>query len=735
VDNPGSNPGALIPPGEFILGYGDVDGNDPVAEKTVGAPMRELCVNGTFLVFRKIEQDAAAFASAAGANGLAERLFGRTKDGRSLADTTTKSDLDDFSYDPDPGGGKCPFGSHVRRLNPRNDESRRHRIIRRGIPYQDGQKQGMLFVCLNARIDSQFEFLQSEWCEKGDFLGSFTDARDPVIGGGAVFFDPAGSGPVKLDSFVTVKGGDYFFMPGLAALRGIATGKFDLLPDAGIPGKDPPPPAIDPALFAELMFDPFEPLDAENPVLPRALLGNRSIEQKRISWGSGPRQSVYYVACRDHVRQILADDVTFPSDQYARKIAALLASYDFRAWLRDGEAPPDLGAIKKVMLGMTHDDPEKKERLRMLYDALGAASVEDFKKNLAAQVEKIAEPILTKALTDNPTGFDIVSHVAYPLPLLFAIKCLGFPALAGFSETYQALFFGRESIDDAKATGFLDLFPQGPARAALPPELQLLIHTIAVFLLIDQYETPSALRFAQLAVRELLDRLAAEVLAEQDRIAKGTAGSSLLSKLLSKPSPNVDDATFRMRVGMIIVELGVGGIDTAAKGVANVVDALLSYPPALQAAQQAAAAGADSKLDNLILECLRLNPVAPLIVRECPNGGTLDLPSGTFTFESGSRILLITAAAMRDPVGAPVNLQNFVLDDSASTLATVGPIRRLAFGDGAHGCLGSETVVAEIRAVLKPLLAPDKKLRRAAGPKGRKQEDSKLPVSLEVRFD
>ena len=49
-----------------------------------------------------------------------------------------------------------------------------------------------------------------------------------------------------------------------------------------------------------------------------------------------------------------------------------------------------------------------------------------------------------------------------------------------------------------------------------------------------------------------------------------------------------------------------------------------------------------------------------------------------------------------------VDLRTFVLACQASAL---DPIRRLGFGDGAHGCLGSEIVLAEIREVVKQLVA------------------------------
>jgi cytochrome P450 len=146
----------------------------------------------------------------------------------------------------------------------------------------------------------------------------------------------------------------------------------------------------------------------------------------------------------------------------------------------------------------------------------------------------------------------------------------------------------------------------------------------------------------------------------------------------------------------------------------------------------------DSALDPISLEALRLNPVADLIVRECPKEVTLQLSSGLFQFEAGSRLFLVPPAAMLDPGAEPlppdVDLQKFVLDESPQVQAALDPIRRLAFGDGAHACLGTEIVLAEIREVLKQLVEL-KNLRRAAGPTGKKREDLDLPVSLELRFD
>ena len=732
-----------IAAGEFILGYKDVDGNDQIAANLVGEPLRDLCDNGSYMVFRKIEQDVetfrrdvAALKHAAGGEDVATRFVGRRHDGTSLAvdegeARAPSDDLDDFNYAADPDGMKCPFGSHARRTNPRTAESTRHRIIRRGIPYENGDRQGMLFVCFNARIDAQFEFLQSEWCKKGDFLGAFTDMRDPLIGGGGTFLDPGRLVPFSLQSYVAVRGGEYFFVPGLAALGRIASGGFDK-PSTAQAAKDASPGGADQSAPPDQTFDPVTyPSDA----LAGELLKTRKIAEKRVAWASGKQRTFYYVACRDQFLKILAADDVFTSDPYATKLKLMLGGYDHRRWLRHGETDNlDSRLFQSFMLGMVSTNPEKKARLELLRAALGASDVPGIRKQIGDDVGPIAKKVVAEAIGNaRQTGvLEIVNPIAYGVPLACAVGHLGFPALTGFSDTYKALYFERTSFEEARDLGFIAQFPQGQARSKLRPELFMLVHTIALCLLIDQYDTQSALDLARFAVRELLNRLADEVLAEEDRIAKGKPSPTLLSRLLKCRAAGVDPATFRARAGMIVAELVVGGIDTPAKGITNVVDCLLSNPNAFGRAKDAVDRGDDPLLDTIVLEALRLKPVADLIVRECPKGATLALTGGSFQFEKESRLFLIPGAAMIDPVGSPlpanVDLRTFLLQPA------LDPIRRLGFGDGAHGCLGSEIVLAETREVLKQLL-PLRNLRRAAGPMGKMHSRFSLPVSLEVRFD
>lgn len=157
--------------------------------------------------------------------------------------------LTGFRYGDDMDGGVCPFGAHIRRANPRDmmdpalsakggDTAlvNRRRILRRGLPYADGPGDvGVVFMAICASIFRQFEFIQQQWINYGlDFeagndtcplLGRRDQSDKQVIAAGpanATTFIAGG-----LPQFVTTRGGDYFFMPGLSAIRMIAMGVVD----------------------------------------------------------------------------------------------------------------------------------------------------------------------------------------------------------------------------------------------------------------------------------------------------------------------------------------------------------------------------------------------------------------------------------------------------------------------------------------------------------------------------
>jgi deferrochelatase/peroxidase EfeB len=139
----------------------------------------------------------------------------------------------------DPQALRCPFGAHVRRTNPREsfdpgsqeqlEITNRHRILRVGRLYRpkEGQRPGLFFMCLNADLERQFEFVQQTWAQEPSFHGLCRE-RDPLIGSRGDcdnFTIPTRDGPVQLTglpSFVQTRGGGYFFMPGKSLLHYLA---------------------------------------------------------------------------------------------------------------------------------------------------------------------------------------------------------------------------------------------------------------------------------------------------------------------------------------------------------------------------------------------------------------------------------------------------------------------------------------------------------------------------------
>jgi Dyp-type peroxidase family len=248
-----------VAPGEFLLGHRDEDGGLPEA------PAAPFDRNGTFMVYRKLAMDVAAFRRfvaeqgerfPGGPDALAAKIVGRWPDGTPLSLSPERPDpelvsdparINDFTYGDDPHGLKCPVGAHIRRANPRDAEgffggklSDRHRIVRRGRPYgprlpegvleDDGVDRGLVFVCFQSDLWRQFETIQALWIDDGDPFGLGAD-KDFLIG------EPSGNGAGKMTiqgdppfvvrpqpRFVTTRGGEYLILPSISALRRLADG-------------------------------------------------------------------------------------------------------------------------------------------------------------------------------------------------------------------------------------------------------------------------------------------------------------------------------------------------------------------------------------------------------------------------------------------------------------------------------------------------------------------------------
>ena len=247
--SPGSGP--PLKAGEFILGYDDELG------QVHGLPEPAiLSRNGSYAAYRRLEEHVGAFrdflhqhaATPDEQELLAAKLMGRWRSGAPLVLAPDKDDPElaadrqrnnNFDYGKmDPLGYAVPLGAHIRRMNPRDTAANmnRRRMLRRGATYgpplpegapEDGQERGVAAFVLCASLVRQFEFAQNVWINDPNFheLGN---ERDPIIGTQDGTFEfkipkrPIRRKITGLPAFTTVRGGAYFFLPGLKALRWLA---------------------------------------------------------------------------------------------------------------------------------------------------------------------------------------------------------------------------------------------------------------------------------------------------------------------------------------------------------------------------------------------------------------------------------------------------------------------------------------------------------------------------------
>jgi Dyp-type peroxidase family len=247
---PGSGP--ALKAGEFILGYPDENGPPANLPQPVC-----LSRNGSYMAYRRLQEHVVKFREFLREHGstreeqelIAAKLMGRWRSGAPLVLAPERDDPalgadpqrnNDFNYkEMDPLGYAVPLGSHMRRMNPRDTAANmnRRRMIRRGATYgsylpegtpDDGQERGIAAFVICASLIRQFEFAQNVWVNDRNFheLGN---ERDPIIGShdGTLDFKipkrPIRKTIKGLPAFTTVRGGAYFFLPGLKALRYLAS--------------------------------------------------------------------------------------------------------------------------------------------------------------------------------------------------------------------------------------------------------------------------------------------------------------------------------------------------------------------------------------------------------------------------------------------------------------------------------------------------------------------------------
>lgn len=273
---------APLATGEFILGHRDE------ADEYPEAPAPQLLSrNGTFMVYRKLHENVGTFNAYLEQEGakypggkelLAAKFVGRWRDnGAPLVDAPDAQSktawdakfmaanpverdkmLSGFTFNNDKDGAKCPFSSHLRRINPRASLettpnafetpgalANRRRVMRRGLPYgdvkdptSDDGNHGIVIMMISASISRQFEFVQQQWINYGNDFHAGND-KEIILGNHGADLSSRAVLEVEKDSddapyflnkiprLVETRGGDYFFIPSMTALRMIAKGIVD----------------------------------------------------------------------------------------------------------------------------------------------------------------------------------------------------------------------------------------------------------------------------------------------------------------------------------------------------------------------------------------------------------------------------------------------------------------------------------------------------------------------------
>lgn len=264
-----SNPLFLKPDIDRARDNGGLDRYDPsapvgivlVRDKGGALPTESY---GSYFVYRKLQQNIRGWhknvaelaeAMEASKDLAGAMVVGRFEDGTPVGEQSVdgwENLFNNYNYDHDAVGLRCPFQSHVRKTNPRGDTSRQfgspltiessRRIVRRAIsfgsedldPAEEWTDAGLLFLSCQSDIEQQFIFMQNTWCNNQNFV-SKNIGLDPLVGQPrddevvpqqwpTSWGVPRGSVEFSFSGNVKTLGGEYFFAPSISFLHGLGDG-------------------------------------------------------------------------------------------------------------------------------------------------------------------------------------------------------------------------------------------------------------------------------------------------------------------------------------------------------------------------------------------------------------------------------------------------------------------------------------------------------------------------------
>lgn len=746
-----------VAPGEIFLNRPDEDGHKHQEPRN-----EALCEGATYLVFRKLAQDVAGFNAFlqkqrphcdAEQERLAAQMVGRWKNGTSLVQAPEvpgyagdEDTINDFRYaEDDPQGRKCPLGAHVRRANPRdiggNNDVRRHRLLRRAIGYGgpllpagssgDGVERGLLFVAANARIDQQFELVQSRWINGGEFLGQAGLGKCPLTGAnsGTVvdqFLEAGAAAPVAgVPQFVTMRGGDYFFAPGIRTLVSMALGKSF-------------PPETDNSIDRGRSFGDYETLGLFHPKrvkrLVAEIIADPANAKKVALTLPGTGGSVAFVRRHEDVKFLFALD--FGGQDPAPVTVRHLE-----------EAGRRVTSGHDIIVGTQYFTPTGPARERMK-ETLEAAWKAMASSGPQQRTRDIARARCEAALRrfGPARRIDLVQDLMTPSVYGFVDEVLGVPGPDHLTELAMALPFGKQFVGQIHPD-WLRAARGGDVENKPQTTMQIWSALLLADLIGNVHDTAMLKVLARQAASEMLMHIdlllarAMRVPTNHPRTLLDAFVTAMPGRLPDYPGQAAEEkvAAYLADVRAILLELAGTSMATVPHSFGHVMQTLLRHAvptPRIIGALRVWAGGDPAKfsagLQQFILEAERLNPGARVALRYC--AADRPLPSGDLLYE-GEWVALATVAANFDADAFPDPLAF-----SIPALDPQAPERKeenyLMFGYGAdRKCWGHEKVAMAMLEEVTVAAARLQALRPVAGPDGIPRRLVLPVVGLNARFD